>query len=103
MDGRKLTVERNLPVDTLWIIRDEGAWCAAVEREADAHLFVQADALKRDNARMVEALREIAEAHLPDQPAADGRTERDWAMMHIGKLRHWALNAINRLEVREDG
>ena len=99
MDGRKLTVERNLPVDTLWIIRDEGAWCAAVEREADAHLFVQADALKRDNARMAGALKRLA-----SWEAIDGNPNKVPARDNEYRLRADLAGAcLASLEVREDG
>lgn len=44
---------------------------------------------------MVEALQEIADSHIPDQPAAfGGMDDATWAKRHVGRLRGVALAAI---------
>jgi hypothetical protein len=40
------------------------------------------------------ALEMIAEAHLPDQPAAYGGDEYAWALRHIGRIRGIAVVAL---------
>ena len=95
MDGRKLTVEIG-PDGWGWDVRREyGAFVAVFADEADAHLFTQADALKRDNARMVEALKDIARQRSCGDPDAN-RRELIFAIEH-------ARSALASLEAREDG
>jgi len=38
-------------------------------------------------APLIDALNGISDAHLGDQPAADGGSEYDWAVRHIRRLR----------------
>lgn len=45
-------------------------------------------------AELEEALKMIAEAHLPDQPAAYDFSEYAWAVRHIGRLRGMARAAL---------
>jgi hypothetical protein len=42
------------------------------------------------------ALQEIADSHIPDQPAHDAGDELSWAQRHVGKLRGIALLALRR-------
>lgn len=46
-----------------------------------------------DNMRA--ALQEIADSHIPDQPAAAGGDDLVWAQRHVGKLRGIALAALS--------
>ncbi|MBB5709291.1 hypothetical protein [Sphingomonas xinjiangensis] len=50
--------------------------------------------IARETEKLVEALREIAEAHLGDQPAASGGSEYDWAVRHIARIRGIARTAL---------
>jgi len=43
---------------------------------------------------MLTALRQIADMHIPDQPAAIDESELAWAQRHVGTLRRIALDAI---------
>jgi len=53
----------------------------------------------QDVARLVEAVREIGDMHLPDQPAAmEGISAFDYAVQHIRKMRHVAQRAIQVYE-----
>lgn len=52
-------------------------------------------AIGDDNA-MRDALQEIADSHLPDQPAAAAGTDYDWACKHIGHLRRIAVIALGK-------
>ena len=59
MGGRKLTVTKTHAGSHPWFVireAEDDVMVARFETEADAHLFTQADALKRDNARMAGAL-----------------------------------------------
>ena len=47
---------------------------------------------------LLEALQEIADAHLPSQPAASGLDDLSWAMRHIGRLRGIAMAAVAKAE-----
>lgn len=49
---------------------------------------------------LLEALAEIRDAHLPDQPAAVDVPEYDWAVRHIRTLRTIARDAIAKTEGR---
>lgn len=43
---------------------------------------------------LLEALEEIADAHVPSQPAAMNMPELDWVNMHVATLRRIARRAI---------
>lgn len=43
--------------------------------------------------RMREALNKIAERHIPDQPASDGKDEADYVRTHYAQLRWIAKRA----------
>lgn len=45
-------------------------------------------------ARFERALRLIAEASIPDQPASDEGDSLSWAQRHVAKLRRIALEAL---------
>lgn len=47
--------------------------------------------LTGDVERLRAALQDIADAHVPDQPAADGADERTYVMQHVGRLRGMAM------------
>ena len=84
MDGRKLTVTKTHAGSHPWFVireAEDDVMVARFETEADAHLFVQADALKRDNARMVEALEDIARQRSCGDPDAN-RRELIFAIEH---------------------
>ena len=95
MDGRKLTVvpytreEYDGSQALEWDVYDGPTYLAAFECEADATLFTQADALKRDNARMAEALATIEAMPYPGAPDIE--------------MRRIAREVLASLEVREDG
>ncbi len=45
--------------------------------------------------RLREALERIRDAHIPDQPAASGDDELEWAQRHVARLRRIALDALS--------
>lgn len=47
-------------------------------------------------ARLEHALRQIAEASIPDQPATDGGDALSWAQRHVTYLRSVAQKAVQR-------
>ena len=50
----------------------------------------------------VAACQEIADAHLPDQPATSPLSEYEWAIQHIKNLRRAAAAAIGQLNPSKD-
>ena len=54
-----------------------------------------------DVAALVEALREISDRHIPDQPAAFGGDELEWAVRQHRALRAIARAALAALEGRQ--
>jgi Asp-tRNA(Asn)/Glu-tRNA(Gln) amidotransferase C subunit len=44
--------------------------------------------------RLIEALREIAGFHVPDQPMTSEADEATWVRQHVAKLRKIAVDAI---------
>jgi hypothetical protein len=70
------------------------AWCMGEV----ANVTAERDALKAENARLREALREIERSHIPDQPAAFEYSDLDWARLHVGKLRSIARVALGEKE-----
>lgn len=54
----------------------------------------QYNLLLRIHAAAIDALTEIASGSLPDQPAASGLGEREWAVQHIAKLRRLARHGL---------
>jgi hypothetical protein len=45
---------------------------------------------------LIDALQEIADSHIPDQPGDSAGDELVWAQRHVGKLRGIALNALRK-------
>lgn len=66
-------------------IAHEAIVCAA--RDRILHLSEEAERLR-------QSLQQIADAHLPDQPASSGDDERTYALRHISKLRGVATAAL---------
>jgi hypothetical protein len=81
--GKGYTPERD---DDGYIMPD-GQMDCSMWRVATGRLIAAAPEL-------LEALQEIAAAHLPDQPAAAAGTDYDWACRHIARLRGIACAAI---------
>lgn len=54
------------------------------------------EAVEAENARLREALSEIANRHIPDQSAASGGDELDWAIRQYTELRAIARCAVKQ-------
>ena len=74
----------------LVLARDEGV--ARVEQ------FERAEAAETKLAKAVEALVEISDRHIPDQPAAYGGDETDWARRQHTELRRIARATLALIE-----
>ena len=76
----------------------------AMVRERDESVFAWTDLYRRAEARALAAeaerdrlraaLEEIADSHIPDQPAAAGGDELSWCQRQYGKLRLIADHAL---------
>lgn len=75
----------------------------AVESARRNHLIILLDgdaveagrhALQEQIEALTAVLQEIADAHIPDQPASAAGDELSWAQRHVGKLRGLAMAAI---------
>lgn len=64
------------------------------EDERNAAFIVAAENALPGLIACVEALQEIADSHIPDQPAASPGDELYWAQRHVGTLRGIAQRAI---------
>ena len=104
MDGRKLTVvphtreEYDGSQALEWDVYDGPTYLAAFECEADATLFTQADALKRDNARMVALVKRIGAL-----ARSDGSRTFDDCISDLERIDDLCRAPAPSLEVREDG
>jgi len=54
----------------------------------------QIELLSAEVERYKKALAELSDSHVPDQPAAVGMSERDWAYRHVGTMRMKARIAL---------
>ena len=68
-------------------------------RKADARI----EALEAEVARLRAALTEIADRHIPDQPAGFGGDELEWAQRQHGSLRAIARAALNAPDPKAGG
>jgi len=53
---------------------------------------------ERETEIMENALRDIASAHVPDQPATSQADEVSWVMRHVGAIRQIAKKALDSLD-----
>lgn len=51
--------------------------------------------------RLVSTLQEIADAHVPDQPATSPLSETQWLVQHIRNLRRAAADELERMVASE--
>lgn len=69
--------------------------CGDIGSENDATLIALAPTLAAEVVRLREALADIAGRHIPDQPAAYGGDESQWATRQHTELRRRARQALD--------